>query len=401
MVRTASPIAKLSNRIFRAVHGNSLIYNTCWEDPALDRQALDFKPDDRVVVITSAGCNALDYLLAGVAEVHAVDLNPRQNALLELKVAAVRGLEQPEFFELFGLGRSRRAKRMYKESIRDRLSPGARAYWDKHIGFFTGWGWRKSFYFHGTAGLLAKLIVDRARVLKRLRRPMEELLRAETVAEQRRVYEEQIRDRLWTRGLKWFLSRHLTLNFIGVPYPQRQELLTQHPGGIAQFIRDSFETVMTKLPLADNYFWRVYLQGHYTPACCPEYLKPDNFPRLKNGLLDRLHVHTTSVTDFLRRAEPGVSKFVLLDHMDWMGWYNPQALSEEWEAILAKARPGARVIFRSAGLKARYLDNVKVRYRGGLTPLNDLLRYHPERAAELHARDRVHTYGSFYIADLP
>ena len=84
MTRTASPLEKISSRLFAAVHDRNLIYNTCWEDPALDRVALDFRPDDRVLVITSAGCNALDYLLAGPAEVNAVDMNPRQNALLEL-----------------------------------------------------------------------------------------------------------------------------------------------------------------------------------------------------------------------------------------------------------------------------------------------------------------------------
>jgi S-adenosylmethionine-diacylglycerol 3-amino-3-carboxypropyl transferase len=32
--------------------------------------------------------------------------------------------------------------------------------------------------------------------------------------------------------------------------------------------------------------------------------------------------------------------------------------------------------------------------------VGDLLNYHRPLAAELHAKDRVHTYGSFYIADL-
>src|SRR5437763_1099543 len=99
--RTASPLEKLSSRMFAAVHGRNLVYNTCWEDPALDRIALAFQPDDRVVVITSAGCNALDYLLAGAGEVNAIDVNPRQNALLELKVAGIQGLSQDAFFELF------------------------------------------------------------------------------------------------------------------------------------------------------------------------------------------------------------------------------------------------------------------------------------------------------------
>jgi S-adenosylmethionine-diacylglycerol 3-amino-3-carboxypropyl transferase len=37
---------------------------------------------------------------------------------------------------------------------------------------------------------------------------------------------------------------------------------------------------------------------------------------------------------------------------------------------------------------------------GRTTPLPSLLTYHRELADQLHQLDRVHTYGSFYIADL-
>lgn len=399
--RTASPIEKLSSRLFAAVHGRNLIYNTCWEDPALDRVALDFKPDDRVLAITSAGCNSLDYLLAGVAEVNAVDLNPRQNALLELKAAGIRGLDFDAFFELFGNGASPYARQMYHDALRGRLSPRARQYWDRHINFFEGKGWRKSFYYRGTCGFLARLLMLRLRSFMRLRKPIDELLAARTVEEQRAIYDTRIRERIWSRSMRWFLSRPTTLGLMGVPWPQRKEITSQYPGGVAKFIRDAVESVVCQLPFQNNYFWRVYLQGYYTPDCCPEYLRPDNFQKLKSGLIDRLKVCTCSVTDFLEQTAPGISKMTLLDHMDWMSWYYPQALAAEWTAILAKARPNARVIFRSAGLKVRYLDHLKVQHNGREVELNNLLRYHSEQAAELHARDRVHTYGSFYIADLP
>ena len=400
MIRTHSAREKLNTRIFRAVHRRNLIYNTCWEDPALDRQALKLTADDRLMVITSAGCNALDYLLAGCGEVNAVDMNPIQNALLELKTAACRTLDYESFFALFGKGRSPYARQMYFDSIRPVLSGPARAYWDKHIVFFLGKGWRKSFYFRGTSGLLAKLVLVNAHVAHQLRDPIEELLDARSVEEQREIYQSKIRKRIWTPWLKWFLSRSLTLSLLGVPGPQREEITTQYPGGVAQFIRDAVESVVTELPFHDNYFWRVYFQGHYTPECCPEYLKKDNFEALRKAI-QRLKIHTTNVTDFLRHTEPGISRFVLLDHMDWMSFHHPEGLVDEWSAILEKARPGARVIFRSAGLKVSYLDHLLVKRNGRNVELGGLLRYNPSFAAELHARDRVHTYGSFYIADLP
>jgi S-adenosylmethionine-diacylglycerol 3-amino-3-carboxypropyl transferase len=112
-------------------------------------------------------------------------------------------------------------------------------------------------------------------------------------------------------------------------------------------------------------------------------------------------IHTGTLTDFLRRTEPGISKFVLLDHMDWMDFNNPEGLAEEWNAILDKARPGARAIYRSAGLRVSYLDRLRVQYKSRQSELGGLLRHDTHLAARLHAQDRVHTYGSFYIADLP
>jgi S-adenosylmethionine-diacylglycerol 3-amino-3-carboxypropyl transferase len=391
---------KINTRIFKAVHRRNLIYNTCWEDPALDRVALGLGAADRVLVITSAGCNALDYLLAGAGEVNAVDVNPIQNALLELKRAAILSLDHASFFDLFGHGRTPQAKQMYRDALRSHLSPVARAYWDRHIGFFLGRGWRKSFYYRGTSGLLAKLVLTNAQVLHRLREPIQELLEASTVDEQRAIYEEKIKPRIWTPWLRWFLSRSFTLTLLGVPWPQRDQITRQYPGGVSQFIQDSLETVVCRLPFRDNYFWRVYFQGFYTPGCCPEYLKRDNFTALR-AAMPRLHIHTSTVTDYLRQAPPGLTRFVLLDHMDWMSCTNSAALTEEWEAILAGAAPGARAIFRSAGLRVDFLDHLRVTYQGRQSELGSLLRYHPRWASELHARDRVHTYGSFHIADLP
>lgn len=75
------------------------------EDPQLDRLALGLGPSDTVLAITSGGCNVLPYVLTEPARVYAVDVNPRQNALLELKLAAIKTLDFQNFFSIFGEGR--------------------------------------------------------------------------------------------------------------------------------------------------------------------------------------------------------------------------------------------------------------------------------------------------------
>ena len=140
----------MSERFFNLVHKNQLIYNTCWEDPRIDREALELGQDDVIVMITSAGCNALDYVLKDVKAVHAVDMNPRQNALLELKIAAIRHLSNDDVFSMFGRGYMADFDAAYQDAMRDDLSEFSRKYWDRHKRFFSSP--KRSFYFRGFFG---------------------------------------------------------------------------------------------------------------------------------------------------------------------------------------------------------------------------------------------------------
>ena len=131
---------------------------------------------------------------------------------------------------------------------------------------------------------------------------------------------------------------------LGIPPRQRQFILN-YPGGLHAYGQALLDDLVARIPFASNYFMRVNALGHYTQECCPEYLTPRGFDALKAGLLDRLTIHTASVTEYLRRCDSGITRFVLLDHMDWL---DHDALREEWQAILAKAAPRATILFRSA-----------------------------------------------------
>ena len=366
----------------------------------MDRAALGLQPDDRVLVITSAGCNALDYALAGPARIHAVDANPRQTALLELKLAAIRRLDFADFFALFGQGRHREFDALYRELLRAELSPFAQAFWDRNGKWFTPPDPRDTFYYRGLSGMVARGFRGYLRVRPKLRDALEAFVESTTLDEQRERYDRSVAPHLWTRSVNWALSRQITMSMVGVPHPQRKEVERQHAGGVAGFVRDSLEYVARQLPVWTNYFWTLYLRGYYTLANCPEYLKRDNFLALKNGLADRIVPHTCTVTDFLRTTNDRVSKFVLLDHMDWMASYHPEALREEWNAILARAALGARLIFRSAHARPAYLAQIQVGEGAERRPLSEALRFHPALAERLARFDRVHTYAGFHIADV-
>jgi S-adenosylmethionine-diacylglycerol 3-amino-3-carboxypropyl transferase len=387
---------RLDQSLFNAIYSRSLVYNCCWEDPAVDRRALDLRGDDTMLVITSAGCNVLDYALAGPARIHAVDANPRQTALLELKLAGIRHLGFDDFFAIFGTGHHPDFQSIYQGLLRPGLSGFARAYWDKRIGWFTKP--KTSFYFHGLSGIVARAFRAYLRANPGLNSAVTELFATQSLDEQRHIYDARIVPRLWRPSVNWVLSRQFTMNMLGVPHPQRRQVEAQHDNGIAGFIREAFDYVFRELPLADNYFWSVYVRGHYTPDCCPEYLKHGNFEALKAGLADRIVPHTTTITDFLHGTNERISKFVLLDHMDWMTSYYPEALAEEWAAILDRAAPNAKIIFRSAHAAPSYLDGIRVGKDS--TRIADYLTFDNALADSLQVFDRVHTYAGFHVAEL-
>lgn len=387
---------RFDQRLFDAIYSRALVYNTCWEDPAVDRRALALGADDTLLVITSAGCNVLDYVLQGPRRIDAVDANPRQTALLELKIAGIRQLSHADFFEVFGRGRHRHFAELYRDSLRDDLSPFAREFWDKRTQWFSDAG--DGFYLHGLSGLVARGFRAYLRVRPQLKRMIDRLFETASVEDQRALYEAEIAPLLWSYWMNWTLSRQFTLSLLGVPHPQRREVQAQHRGGVAGFVRESIEYLAHHLPFRDNYFYAVYVRGAYDRERCPEYLKPDNFAALKGGLVDRIVPHTTTVTEFLRCHSGPLSRFVLLDHMDWMSSYDFPALVAEWEAILERARPGARILLRSAHARPRYLDELRLGARQ--RPLRDIVNFQDALALRLSLQDRVHTYAGFHIADV-
>ena len=387
---------RIDQKIFNAIYSRALVYNTCWEDPAVDRAALNLSADDVLLVITSAGCNVLDYALTGLRRIHSVDANPRQNALMELKLAGIRNLEFDDFFGAFGHGFHPRFRTLYDEVLRHDLSPFARQFWDKRIDWFGNP--HGSFYYHGLSGIVARVFRAYLRVRPRLAEGIHELFQTRCLDDQRDIYDSRIEPLFWTRGVRWALSRQITMSLLGVPHPQRKQVIDQHQQGVAGFVRDALRYVFRQLPVWTNYFWSLYVAGRYTPHCCPEYLKRDNFYALKDGLADRIVLHTSTVTEFLQGTDETISKYVLLDHMDWMSSYYPEALAAEWRFILERAAPGARVIFRSAHQAPRYLDALELgpdRRR-----LSDCLQFQEGLAARLQLHDRVHTYAGFHIADI-
>jgi S-adenosylmethionine-diacylglycerol 3-amino-3-carboxypropyl transferase len=378
----------LGQTLFRYIHEKHLVYAACWEDPLADRLGLEIGSTDRLLVITSAGCNVFDYLLEEPEHIYAVDMNYRQNSLLELKIAAIKTLRWEDFFAFFGTGHHSLAVEIYKSSLRDQLTEQHRAFWDRSIGMFCG---RLSFYFRTTSGYFAswcKFYLDH---VIRVREPIQRLLNAKSIEEQISVYESELKNRFWGPWLGWALRRSLLLALSGIP-PQQREQFQKYEPDIQAYLRRRAEHVIYNLPIAENYFWRVYLTGSFTQDCCPRYLRQEHFDSLKR-LVSRITSHTCTVEQFLNTQNVRITRLILLDHLDWLTGDRSASLAAEWQAIYDSSAPDARILWRSLGLNTEFIDEVIIKCNGEWVRLGDLLEYATETARSMRESERVSVYG--------
>ena len=117
---------------------NEYIYAFTWEDPRVDHRLLNIRSEDVILCVTSAGDNVLDYLYqAGPRRIHAVDLNPNQNHLLELKIAAFQSLPYAQVWKMFGEGRFPAFREALITKLSPHMSSQACQYWLKNTSIFS------------------------------------------------------------------------------------------------------------------------------------------------------------------------------------------------------------------------------------------------------------------------
>lgn len=379
----------LRERLFTLAFSN-LVYAQIWEDPAVDLEALALDETCRVVTIASGGCNVLSYLPAGPAHIAAIDINAAHVALNRLKLAAALHLPDYEaFYRFFGAANTSANIAAFKRHILPHLDAPTARYWLGRYGLrrrrrirrFTSNFYRAGLLgaFIGASHFVARLNGVNPRIM----------LKARDLDEQRRIFDEEFAPLFDRRLLRWLVNRPATLYGLGIPPAQYKALAGDGEDGMAGVLRKRLERLACDFPLSDNYFaWQAFGR-RYAPygGPLPPYLDPKNFALVRKNA-SRVSVHHASLTAYLASApDASLDRYVLLDAQDWM---NDAKLTQLWREITRTAKPGARVIFRTAAeetiLPGRIPDGILGRWR-----------YAAVESRELTKKDRSAIYGGFHL----
>src|SRR5215471_5142215 len=106
----------------------SIIFSACQEDSRSELAAFGPLHGKHVFAVTAGGGRVLNLLIDRPRAITAVDLNPAQNALLELKIAAVRGLDHGVYLRFLGVRIAEDRLAVYERQLRQQLSSGAQRY---------------------------------------------------------------------------------------------------------------------------------------------------------------------------------------------------------------------------------------------------------------------------------
>ena len=308
------------------------------EDPRIELEALDVRPTDTVVVVSSGGCTALSLLAAGAGRVVAVDLNATQNHLVELKAAALAQLGPTEAVAFLGGSEATSSWRLATyDRLRDHLSSFAAAYWDDRRSNIAG-GVLSAGVSERFIGVIVAVIRFAIHRPSRIRR----LLACRSLSEQKQLYEREWNNRRWRLLFKVLLNRAVFRRTYDPAFFRNVD----NPSFPDHF-HQLMEHVLVDVPVADNYFVHHMLTGSYPhgePDGLPPYLQTTG-AATAGGALDRLTLVDGSYLAYLRTCPTGsVDAFTLSNICEWL---DARQLDELFAEIVRTAAPGARLLFRN------------------------------------------------------
>ncbi|KAF2398294.1 hypothetical protein EJ06DRAFT_564610 [Trichodelitschia bisporula] len=343
------------------------IYAFTWEDSRVDAKVLNVKSEDVILAITSAGDNILSFALERPKRIHAVDLNPSQNHLLELKVAAFTALPYVDVWKMFGEGRHENFRELLITKLSPHMSSHAFQYWLQNGPNVFG---HTGLYYTGGSRHALKLVALLFKTIG-MSGEVRRLCEAQTLAEQREIWARSIRRVLLSRILSWTVigNEKWLWKALGVPPNQRNiiehDYTSQDDAGAPQreghaiweYVVNTLEPVVNNTLLRDdNHYYLLCLQGRYSRRCHADYLRPSSHATLSHSYaFDGLRIHTDEINEVIARMSPGTLTIAVV--MDSMDWFDPEGVEAEVQirALNRALAPRGRVMVRSSGLRPWYI----------------------------------------------
>lgn len=277
-------------------------YSQSWEDADILLEALSVSEKDRVLSITSGGCNSLAILSRSPESLLCVDVNPAQQYLFELKRVAAKKLEQHELLEFLGVLPSPDRKKVFVNLAKE-LHPDARNYWEQN-----GKELEKGVIHAGRFEKYLQLFRRRFLPLIHANKTIQDLLKEKSVEAQRDFYRNSWENIRWKLFFTFFFSESL-MRLLGRS-PEMFHYSTAR--NISQHYLEKTRQAFCSEVLFRNCHINYILRGNYFEAL-PRYLHTDSLQSIKRSGT-HIRLQTKALDEVLETLpENSISAFNLSD----------------------------------------------------------------------------------------
>jgi S-adenosylmethionine-diacylglycerol 3-amino-3-carboxypropyl transferase len=354
-----------------------IVYSQCWEDPVIAADGLRLGAADDLLCLTSAGDNVMALALRRPRSITAIDFSPSQNALLELKLAALRHLSWYEYVSFLGARPSFDRVATYRR-LRPELRDEARAWFDTqepelargviHAGRFQR-------YLSRFRTTILPLVHPRATV--------EEIMTISDRDARDEYYRKVWDNRRWRALFTVFFGRAVMAR-LGRD-PAFFQYVDQDRIG-AVFLDRARRALVEHDPL-ESHFVQYALLGRYPDLeRGPLYLRESNFEALRAATAD-IRIVRSDLESYLDTLAPGALSALYLS--DLFEWVSPEHHEAMLRAVARASRPGARMVYWNLLVP-----------RARPASLADRIDTHDDESRALYARDLAFVYGSFHVESI-
>lgn len=344
-------------------------YANCWEDADVLLRGLNPDPGSRILSIGSAGDNSFSLLTTQPELVVAVDVNPIQLFLIELKRAAIQELSYEEVLQFLGF-RPCENRLQFFDQIKQTLSEDCLNYWEQHrdqlsLGIIT------QGKFEGYFQLFVRRVLPWIHTQKRV----EALLAPKSASEQKAYYESRWDTWRWRFLFKLFFSKTIMGR-----YGRDPEFLKEVEVSVGKTIYTKAGNHLRN-PLAQRNFMLRYTLTASFGELLPHYLQPQHFPVVKANL-DKLQLVQGYAEDAIRLH--GAFRYMNLSNI--FEYMNPELFHQTAKQLVDSLENGGRLAYWNL-MVPRHIAN---EFPTEMKALNEL-------SAELSANDNGFFYNQFLV----
>lgn len=353
----------------KSVKHNYIRYANCWEDADILLDGLNPEPGAKILSIGSAGDNSFAFLANNPGIVVAVDINPVQLKLIELKKAAFITFDYNNFSEFLGFKESKNRKELFK-SLTPNLKKSDIDFWNEHFHFIEeGLIYSGKFerYFNAFAYKVLPLIHTKKRI--------NTLFKKKTESKQKYYFNQKWNNLRWRLLFKIFFSK-----FVLSRFGRSKGFVKEVDINVGDFIFKKASKHLSSTYCQNNYFLKYILTGKFEKNL-PFYARKENYEKIKSN------IHKFEIVEgLLENTFNKDTSFTHLNLSDIFEYMNPQIFKEISENIVNNTKPGTKIAYWNL-MVPRILSDEN----------NKAFKYDEELSKKLSEEDKGFFYNKFII----